>query len=1160
LKVGSQNLLWNALWQGGGVYVSSSATSVTMAGGSIHSNRASFVGPDVYLEAGAPFVYVLPTPFGHYLDGVGTCKQAFCCLTGPCPAPYPLQPCPNSSQLCPSEYFEKSIAQLGSLTYNKAFPGPVPSPCRAGYYGNTSDPAAQQSFSCTGLCPPGHVCHEAGTVTPNATTPGYFARAGSLHASPCGGPSVICPGVAEAEPTDVGEGNVSYTDQDLVQKYGLDPNRADTRTSQQPCPLGHWCSAGKAFPCSANSYLNTSLPPYERTTQGACVPCGANAISHEGSYSQVQCNCTRNYYRNILGSCVLCPEPGSDCSTSGVTLQTLPLKPGYWRFDDNSSDVRQCPDASKHARSACLGLPEAPCKSGLCGTYCRFCVNTSGTYFSSEQSACLSCADANGILLPVLLGSSALALMVAITASLVFRCTKARAAPITATNDSPITVADISPIAPESMAADGQTGASLQAQLLPAQSGNETLLDRRLWWPFGSWRELRIAGVRDSTDARPILEGCVRSITLVCSPGRMCTMCCRWLRHVEQSRCLKLARAVWSFLRPLIPSLMTRFKICWSFYQIVTLIPQVYSVILPDSIAKLLRPITTLVQINFDGLDAPLQCMGLGGYLPKLVAAIMTPLALMLLMPGLGLWLAPGPCTSRAVAVEAVYRTLYLEQLISFASFPMVSSVAFSAFECERFDGGVSLLKVDYRIQCYSARWSTIASLAIGAILLHVLLIPLCFLALLIRAQRGGGDANRLYQAMGFLHAPYQQHSFAWEYVEMTKKLLLIGFARILFKAGSISRLLVASVIALCSLTFLALRRPYRSIQDNYLSVALNFALGCILLLSVGFKMGEVSDDGALSPEYQQEFSFNSILMSGVLGAFVVSGALLFLMFLVLEIREERRRAALLSATDLGLLQQICGDAEPLAPPGDIIDELTDLLAGNKHAAHLEELKVGQPENAARDIYHRMRVRDPLADGGKERIIAEVEAFVQMVEQLSDADMLSAYKDPWEADEVTATSLREKVRAEVKGNLDYVVYEPAGEKQYHNGIRDEGRGPVTLDHFVNHPTAVQAELSEGNVVALRYYTTHAFKYLNNPLRRTNEYYDAHRPHPLPVTVAYLSQGLKKLRAVQDNSMMTLWRGMRDRRVSDEFMRDRQGGTEVRYLSSTNQPLPIPLAL
>ena len=685
--------------------------------------------------------------------------------------------------------------------------------------------------------------------------------------------------------------------------------------------------------------------------------------------------------------------------------------------------------------------------------------------------------------------------------------------------------------------------------------GMKHIWDRRLWWPFGSRRELRIAGVRDSSNVRPRLESCACFIVHVCSPDRMCAICYSWLRHVEQSRCLKLVRAVWSFLRPLIPTLMTRFKICWSFYQIVTLIPQVYGVVLPDLIVQLLRPITALVQINFDGLDTPLQCMGLGGYLPKLVAVTIAPLALMVLAPALGLWLAPGPCTSWAVEVEALYRTLYLEQLISFASFPMVSTVAFSAFKCERFDGGISLLKADYRIQCHSARWSTIASLAVGALLLHVLLIPLCFLALLIRAQHGGGDANRLYQAMGFLHAPYQRHSFAWEYVEMAKKLLLVGFARILFEPGSISRLLVAGVIALCSLTFLTLRRPYRSIQDNYLNVALNFALGCILLLSVGFKMGELSDDGALSSEYQQEFSFNSILMSGVLGAFVVSGALLFLMFLVLEIREERRRASLLSATDLGLLQQICCDADPLAPPGDIIDQLTDFFAGNKHAAGLEELEVGQPENAARDIYHRMRVRDPLADGGKERIIAEVEAFVRTVEQLSDADVLSTYKDPWETDDVTAASLREKVRMEVKGNLDYVVYEQAGERQYHNGIRDEGRGPVTLDHFVNHATAVEAELSEGNVVALRYYTTHAFKYLNNPLRRTTEYYDAHRPHPLPVTVAYISQGLKKLRAVQDNSMMTLWRGMRDRRVSDEFMHERRGGTEVRYRSSTNQPPP-----
>ena len=110
--------------------------------------------------------------------------------------------------------------------------------------------------------------------------------------------------------------------------------------------------------------------------------------------------------------------------------------------------------------------------------------------------------------------------------------------------------------------------------------------------------------------------------------------------------------------------------------------------------------------------------------------------------------------------------------------------------------------------------------------------------------------------------APFAPHSFAWEFVETGKKLLLVGFARVFFRAGSISRLFVAMLIAVISFTALTLRRPYRTARLNFLAVATNFLLQCYLLLCMGYKMGELSDDDALSAHYQDEFSFGSVLMT----------------------------------------------------------------------------------------------------------------------------------------------------------------------------------------------------------------------------------------------------------------------------------------------------------
>lgn len=46
---------------------------------------------------------------------------------------------------------------------------------------------------------------------------------------------------------------------------------------------------------------------------------------------------------------------------------------------------------------------------------------------------------------------------------------------------------------------------------------------------------------------------------------------------------------------------------------------------------------------------------------------------------------------------------------------------------------------------------------------------------------------------------------------------------------------------------------------------------------------------------------------------------------------------------------------------------------------------------------------------------------------------------------------------------------------------------VRFDNFINHQNAREAQLTPAHVLALRFYTTHAFKYLNGPLRDVGRY-------------------------------------------------------------------------
>jgi len=155
--------------------------------------------------------------------------------------------------------------------------------------------------------------------------------------------------------------------------------------------------------------------------------------------------------------------------------------------------------------------------------------------------------------------------------------------------------------------------------------------------------------------------------------------------------------------------------------------------------------------------------------------------------------------------------------------------------------------------------------------------------------------------------------------------------------------------------------------------------------------------------------------------------------------------------------------------------------------------------------------------------------------------------------------------------LEYVLHGRAGEhdrRWQHAGDKmmdvfddpadRDGRHGRGLSHFVQHAHARAAGLLTEHVVALRMYTTAAYRSINAPLRRSNE--PGASPHPFPVTVAYLADGIKRLRAVNAVAHDAYeagdyWRGMRDVEVLDDFYSN--GGTELAPMS-TSRDLSVAL--
>lgn len=253
------------------------------------------------------------------------------------------------------------------------------------------------------------------------------------------------------------------------------------------------------------------------------------------------------------------------------------------------------------------------------------------------------------------------------------------------------------------------------------------------------------------------------------------------------------------------------------------------------------------------------------------------------------------------------------------------------------------------------------------------------------------------------------------------------------------------------------------------------------------------------------------------------------------------------------------------------------------------ELISGQPKSAAMGLYHFMRVQDPYAEEGTSKLEQEITSFIARIEEHAarvtqhqqlgalpieqiPSDVLQSLSEinyfkkiSWLKPEATAQDVVERVKEELLGNLNYILYEASSEKYVEgpNAVRDLGRGNMRLSDFIAHPNVKEAEMTTSHVAALRLYTTLAFKYINSPLRSLDVYYHQYKAHPLPLTVATVAEGIRKLRAAyavkvgndEIPPVASLWRGMKNLRMGEDFMlRDEngkcKGGTELAPMSTT----------
>ena len=260
------------------------------------------------------------------------------------------------------------------------------------------------------------------------------------------------------------------------------------------------------------------------------------------------------------------------------------------------------------------------------------------------------------------------------------------------------------------------------------------------------------------------------------------------------------------------------------------------------------------------------------------------------------------------------------------------------------------------------------------------------------------------------------------------------------------------------------------------------------------------------------------------------------------------------------------------ARSGGGVEEEDPSTQSAKFLTELTELVTGEPKDAALGVMHYMKVPNAqahLLEMGRglaairaefDRLLARANSQLLAIATEGDAAQraaLEAYKDAEEAYECMRYVLDCEEGSSPKLFPNSRFPRDCDEK----GVRADrmvtldGDGGVSharamrLGDFCASVEATEAKLDVPHVAACRLYTTAAFKQINQPLRDQGR----SEPHPLPITVSFLTAAIGKLRVLGANksdarSALDLWRGLKDVTVPDSFMQ--LGGTELAPMSTT----------
>lgn len=650
-----------------------------------------------------------------------------------------------------------------------------------------------------------------------------------------------------------------------------------------PCPDGFWCNTGKRYPCGVGLYTNGSALASERTSLSACLACpphsstaGSNTSSPSG------CLCDAGYYDRSttrstsalprLPTCRPCPD-GTLCSNQGTALETLFLKPGYWRVASSSAEIVPCPDitagcsstdwACEESTSGCSGgdtSSSSACRPGLEGPYCLLCANASaaGVFYAaataSQPAHCEPCvhtaAGSWGIIIAILAAIAILIYLVyrrldallerPFAARLVRSYRRLRRASRHYTKRYGVMSKFKSTYGFYQIATQVE---AVYAVMMPA-SIHAMLSTMELAITFGLNAidiPLQCAGTQGYMGrlvfwfVTPLVAGLIIVIVAGCSQGDE-----NDLAHSERySDGQSSARCAAANSQQLDDNdCETRGAALTGESQRV-------------ATALSARPSSA----SAAEWTPPSSAGGPTGLARRLEHENDRMLARANLSSGRSFastkslatfW---GAWSDRQTFRRRLLAYLPLVLRLFFVAYPLVANVAFQAFSCEGFDDGVRRLRADYSIECswQSRQYVSVVSLSIASLLLYPVGVPAFYLALLFTNRRSivARERTPMTAALWFLYHEYQPHAYLWELAEMLRRFVLVGVA-VLIVPGSITQLAFASTYCLAHLIVQVQVNPYKMQSSNFVAVSCSFFLVALFLSVTFLKLGTITENEAL--------------------------------------------------------------------------------------------------------------------------------------------------------------------------------------------------------------------------------------------------------------------------------------------------------------------------